>query len=81
MLHLNNSRAPFNDPKVREAMQYAVDKEAVITAGGGPALNEVATAYLPPALSGGKQADTLKIPASGDPAKAKELLKPPARST
>ncbi|WP_371676180.1 ABC transporter substrate-binding protein [Streptomyces sp. NBC_01276] len=75
MLHLNNSRAPFNDPKVREAMQYAVDKEAIITAGGGPALNEVATAYLPPALSGGKQADTLKIPASGDPAKAKELLK------
>lgn len=47
MLHLNNSRAPFDDPKVREAMQYAVDKEAVVTAGGGPALNEIATAYLP----------------------------------
>ncbi|MFJ9342848.1 ABC transporter substrate-binding protein [Streptomyces sp. NPDC101733] len=75
MLHLNNSRAPFDDPKVREALQYAVDKEAVVTAGGGPALNEIATAYLPPALSGGRQADTLKIPAAGDPAKAKELLK------
>ncbi|MGW6970214.1 ABC transporter substrate-binding protein [Streptomyces sp. NPDC054952] len=75
MLHLNNSRAPFDDPRVREAMQYAVDKEAVVTAGGGPALNEVATAYLPPALSGGRQADTLKIPPAGDPAKAKELLK------
>lgn len=61
MLFLNNSRAPFDDPKVREAMQYAVDKEAVVTAGGGPALNEIATAYLPPALTGGKQADTLKI--------------------
>ncbi|MER6519370.1 ABC transporter substrate-binding protein [Streptomyces sp. NPDC001553] len=75
MLHLNNSRAPFDDPRVREAMQYAVDKEAVVTAGGGPALNEMATAYLPPALSGGRQADTLKIPPAGDPAKAKELLK------
>ncbi|MEV6574710.1 ABC transporter substrate-binding protein [Streptomyces sp. NPDC051577] len=75
MLHLNNSRAPFDDPRVREAMQYAVDKEAVVTAGGGPALNEVATAYLPPALSGGRQADTLKIPPAGDPARAKELLK------
>ncbi|MFD9533498.1 ABC transporter substrate-binding protein [Streptomyces sp. NPDC060010] len=75
MLHLNNSRAPFDDPRVREAVQYAVDKEAVVTAGGGPALNEVATAYLPPALSGGRQADTLKIPPAGDPAKAKELLK------
>ncbi|MER5777942.1 ABC transporter substrate-binding protein [Streptomyces sp. NPDC002039] len=75
MLHLNNSRAPFDDPRVREAMQYAVDKEAVVTAGGGPALNEPATAYLPPALSGGRQADTLKIPPAGDPTKAKELLK------
>ncbi|MGI5446026.1 ABC transporter substrate-binding protein [Streptomyces sp. CA-243310] len=75
MLHLNNSRAPFDDPRVREAMQYAVDKEAVVTAGGGPALNERATAYLPPALSGGRQADTLQIPPAGDPAKAKELLK------
>ncbi|MFE2523845.1 ABC transporter substrate-binding protein [Streptomyces sp. NPDC059382] len=75
MLHLNNSRAPFDDPRVREAMQYAVDKEAVVTAGGGPALNEPATAYLPPALSGGRQADTLKIPPAGDPAKARELLK------
>ncbi|MET9696525.1 ABC transporter substrate-binding protein [Streptomyces sp. NPDC006529] len=75
MLSLNNSRAPFNDPKVREAVQYAVDKEAIMTANGGPALNEVATAYLPPALSGGKQADTLKIAPTGDPAKAKELLR------
>ncbi|MEV8532041.1 ABC transporter substrate-binding protein [Streptomyces sp. NPDC051211] len=75
MLHLNNSRAPFNDPKVRQALQYAVDKESLVTAGGGPALTEIATAYLPPALSGGKQADTLKIPPAGDPAKAKELLK------
>ncbi|MER6388315.1 ABC transporter substrate-binding protein [Streptomyces sp. NPDC001523] len=75
MLHLNNSRAPFDDPRVREAMQYAVDKEAVVTAGGGPALNEPATAYLPPALSGGRQADTLKIPPAGDPTKARELLK------
>ncbi|MFD3548756.1 ABC transporter substrate-binding protein [Streptomyces sp. NPDC058655] len=75
MLHLNTSRAPFDDPKVREAVQYAVDKEAVVTAGGGPALNEIATAYLPPALSGGKQADTLGIAPAGDPARAKELLK------
>ncbi|MFF9982884.1 ABC transporter substrate-binding protein [Streptomyces erythrochromogenes] len=81
MLHLNNSRAPFDDPKVREAMQYAVDKEAVVTAGGGPALNEIATAYLPPALSGGKQADVLKIPPAGDPAKAKELLKAAGKET
>ncbi|MEV7413748.1 ABC transporter substrate-binding protein [Streptomyces sp. NPDC089919] len=75
MLQLNTSRAPFNDLKVRQAFQYAVDKDSLLTAGGGPAFNEIATAYLPAALSGGKQADTLKIAPGGDPAKAKELLK------
>ncbi|MGR8008155.1 ABC transporter substrate-binding protein [Streptomyces hypolithicus] len=75
MLHLNTTRAPFDDPKVREAMQYAVDKESLLTASGGPALNEIATAYLPPALTGSKQADTLKITPAGDVDKAKELLK------
>ncbi|MFE7773297.1 ABC transporter substrate-binding protein [Streptomyces sp. NPDC057445] len=79
MLQLNTSRAPFDDPRVREAMQYAVDKEALLTAGGGPALGDIATAYLPPALTGGVQADTLKIAAAGDPAKAKSLLKAAGR--
>lgn len=74
MLHLNTSRAPFDDPKVREAMQYAVDKEGQMTANGGPTLNEVATAYLPPALAGGKKSDVLKVPPIGDPEKAKKLL-------
>ncbi|MBP0453344.1 MULTISPECIES: ABC transporter substrate-binding protein [unclassified Kitasatospora] len=75
MLYLNNAKAPFDDPKVREAMMYAVDREAQVTAFGGPALADVATSYLPPALTGGAKADPLKIPAAGDPEKAKELLK------
>ncbi|MFI8104875.1 ABC transporter substrate-binding protein [Streptomyces sp. NPDC086023] len=75
MLQLNTSRAPFDDVKVRQAFQYAVDKESMVTAGGGPAFNEIATAYLPSSLTGGAQADTLKIAPAGDPAKAKELLK------
>jgi peptide/nickel transport system substrate-binding protein len=75
MLQLNTSRAPFNDPKVREAVQYALDKEAVVTSGGGPALNDRATAYMPPSMTGGKQPDTLKIAPAGDPDKAKQLLK------
>ncbi|MFJ5547430.1 ABC transporter substrate-binding protein [Streptomyces sp. NPDC093225] len=75
MLQLNTTRAPFNDVKVRQAIQYAVDKDSVLTAGGGPALNQIATAYLPAALSGGAQADTLKIAPAGDPEKAEQLLK------
>ncbi|MFI6937677.1 ABC transporter substrate-binding protein [Streptomyces sp. NPDC050418] len=75
MLHLNTTKAPFDDPLVREAVQYAVDKESVVTASGGPALNEIATAYMPPALTGGTQPDSLKIPPTGDQEKAKQLLK------
>lgn len=56
-------------------MQYALDREAVLTASGGPALNDPATALMPGSLFGGKQPDTLGIPATGDVEKAKQLLK------
>ncbi|MFJ7062735.1 ABC transporter substrate-binding protein [Streptomyces griseobrunneus] len=75
MLALNTSRAPFDDPKLRQAMQYAVDKEAQVTANGGPALNDVATAYLPPSLTGGRAAAPVHGgPATGDVKKAEKLL-------
>ncbi|MER6397430.1 ABC transporter substrate-binding protein [Kitasatospora sp. NPDC001603] len=75
MLYLNTAKAPFDDPKVREAMMYAVDREAQVTAFGGPAMADVATSFLPPSLTAGAKADPLKIPAAGDPEKAKDLLK------
>ncbi|MFJ5118931.1 MULTISPECIES: ABC transporter substrate-binding protein [unclassified Kitasatospora] len=74
LLYMNNSRAPFDDPKVREAMMYAVDKDSQVTAFGGPAMTDYASSFLPPALTGGARQDPLKIPSTGDPAKAKELL-------
>ncbi|MGW6914954.1 ABC transporter substrate-binding protein [Kitasatospora sp. NPDC054939] len=80
MLYMNTSKAPFDDPKVREAMMYAVDKEAQVTAWGGPALTDVATSFLPPALTGGVKSDPLKVPAAGDQNKAKELLKAAGKS-
>ncbi|GAA3116374.1 ABC transporter substrate-binding protein [Streptomyces rectiviolaceus] len=75
MLQMHTGRAPFADVKVRQAVQYALDREAVTTSSGGPAFNDPSTAYMPAALFGGKQPDTLKIPVSGDVDKAKELLK------
>ncbi|MFF2808219.1 ABC transporter substrate-binding protein [Streptomyces sp. NPDC058000] len=75
MVQMHTGRAPFNNVKVRQAVQYALDKETVITASGGPAFNDASTAYMPAALFGGKQPDTLKIPATGDADKAKQLLK------
>ncbi|MFI1564207.1 ABC transporter substrate-binding protein [Streptomyces sp. NPDC020490] len=75
MLALNTSRAPFDNLKLRQAMQYAVDKSAQVTASGGPALNDMANGYLPPALTGGRRADGLYgRSTTGDVAKAKKLL-------
>ncbi|MFB7941723.1 ABC transporter substrate-binding protein [Streptomyces sp. NPDC056049] len=76
MLQMHTGRTPFTDLKVRQAVQYALDREAIVTAAGGPALTEASTAAMPGALfAGGKQPDTLKIPVAGDPEKAKQLLK------
>ncbi|MEW2069935.1 ABC transporter substrate-binding protein [Streptomyces sp. NPDC007346] len=75
MLALNTSRPPFDDLKLRQAMQYAVDKQAQVTANGGPALNDVATGYLPPSLTGGRAADPVHGgSATGDVKQAKKLL-------
>jgi peptide/nickel transport system substrate-binding protein len=75
MVQMNTGRAPFDNVKVRQAVQYALDREGIMTASGGPALNDVATAYMPGPLFGGDQPDTLKIPVTGDVEKAKQLLK------
>ncbi|MFJ3903782.1 ABC transporter substrate-binding protein [Streptomyces sp. NPDC090025] len=76
MVQMHTGRAPFDDVRVRRAVQYALDRDAVLTASGGPALNDPATALMPGSLfTGGKQPDTLKIPLTGDPEKAKQLLK------
>ncbi|MFJ3503425.1 ABC transporter substrate-binding protein [Streptomyces sp. NPDC090135] len=75
MLALNTSRAPFDDLLVRRALQYAVDKRAQVIANGGPALNDVATGYLPPSLTGGSASKPVHDgPATGDVAKARRLL-------
>ncbi|MEV5277434.1 ABC transporter substrate-binding protein [Streptomyces sp. NPDC051994] len=75
MVQMHTGRAPFDNVLVRQAVEYALDKDAVLTSSGGPAFNDLSTAYMPATLFNGKQPDTLKIPATGDVAKAKELLK------
>ncbi|MFB7777664.1 ABC transporter substrate-binding protein [Streptomyces bauhiniae] len=67
---------PFDDPKVRQAISYAVDRSSVINAAGGSALAEAATTFLPDQKSFGYTPHDL-FPAgrSGNAAKAKQLLK------
>ncbi|WP_327377548.1 ABC transporter substrate-binding protein [Streptomyces sp. NBC_01216] len=75
MLALNTSRPPFDNLKLRQAMQYAVDKQAQVTANGGPALNDIATGYLPPSLTGRHATEPVHTPsATGDLDKARKLL-------
>ncbi|MET9341336.1 ABC transporter substrate-binding protein [Nonomuraea sp. NPDC003804] len=74
IVYLNTAKPPFDNQKVRLAAQYAVDKVAMQTAGGGPQVAEIVGAILPPSLTGGVPRDILKIPQTGDVAKAKALL-------
>lgn len=67
---MNTQKAPFNDVKVREAMAYAINKEAyiqVVMNGYG----SVATSMVGEEVQHYKGND----PYSYDPEKAKELLK------
>ncbi|MFD0309355.1 ABC transporter substrate-binding protein [Streptomyces sp. NPDC127119] len=67
---------PFDDPKVRQAISYAIDRSSVINAAGGSSLAEAATTYLPDQKSFGYTAyDHFPAGTSGDAAKAEELLK------
>ena len=72
-LSLNTKVAPFDNPKVREAMQYAVNKETYRTARGGPTAGDFATSMLPPTF-GQERFDLYPAPPTGDPEKAKRLF-------
>jgi peptide/nickel transport system substrate-binding protein len=67
---------PFDDIRVRRAIAYAVDRSSVVNAAGGSSLAEAATTFLPAQKSFGHQPyDLFPAGASGNAAKAGELLK------
>ncbi len=69
LIHINTTKEPFTDPKIRQAMNYAVDRNAIIQTvllGNG----RPATSYLPRVLYYDD-----KLPAyEYDIAKAKQLM-------
>lgn len=74
-LAMNNKRPGLSNPEVRKAIQYAVDKQAVQVAEGGPEFGgEIATTLITPGMDGYSKYDLYEAPPSGDPAKAKSLL-------
>jgi len=72
LVAINNNR--IKDINVRKALNYALDKEAVLKAIGGAPAGTPATTLLSPTVSGYQKYDALPAPATGDPAKAKEAL-------
>ena len=74
-LAMNNKRPALANPAVRKAIEYAVDKQAVQVAQGGPEFGgEIATTLITPGMDGYAKYDLYEAPPAGDPEKAKSLL-------
>ncbi|GGR17599.1 ABC transporter substrate-binding protein [Streptomyces netropsis] len=75
-LAFNPKAKHFDDPKVREAISYAINRTSVVNAAGGSSLAEPATTFLPNQKSFGfTPYDHFPAGKTGNAAKAKELLK------
>ena len=75
-LAFNPKVKPFTNPKVRQAIAYAVNRTTVINAVGGSSLAKPATTFLPDqATFGYTPYDPFPAGAKGNSAKAQELLK------
>jgi peptide/nickel transport system substrate-binding protein len=74
-LAFNTTKAPFNNQLVREAFSYAVDRTALVNGEGGSQLATPLTTFDPPSIGAAYHPyDDFPAGATGDPAKAKQLL-------
>ncbi|GIJ48303.1 ABC transporter substrate-binding protein [Virgisporangium aliadipatigenens] len=73
-LALNVTRPGLQDLKVRQAIQYAVDKKAFQVASGGTVGGDIATTLITQGIAGRQQFDLYPADPSGDVAKAKQLI-------
>jgi len=75
-LAMNVKRGPLANVKVRQALQYAVDKKSVQIAAGGPIIGgDIASTLITPGLNGYQKYDLYPTGDQGDVTKAKDLLK------
>jgi len=75
-LSLQTATGPTADVRVRQAVNYAVNKEAVLDALGGRFAGDTASTVLVPAVTGHVRYDAYpSVNAKGDVDKAKALLK------
>jgi peptide/nickel transport system substrate-binding protein len=71
-LTINNQRV--TDLKVRQALNYAIDRDGIIKSIGGATKAAALTTLTPPSTIGFTNYDLYPAGKSGDPAKAKEVL-------
>ncbi|SCG73000.1 ABC transporter substrate-binding protein [Micromonospora humi] len=71
-LVINTQRV--KDLKVRQALNYAIDREGLVKALGGQTVAQPMTTLMPPSTIGYKAYDAYPAGANGNPEKAKELL-------
>lgn len=72
---MNTTKAPFDRVEVRQAINYAIDRESLVTVSGGTMKADPATTITPPAVTSYKEFDLYPSEDhSGDPDAAMELL-------
>jgi peptide/nickel transport system substrate-binding protein len=69
-----NADGAFGKKEVRQALNFAVDKQAIQQVLGGEAVAELAYQALPPVVPGHEEINPLDVPPAGDQAKAKQML-------
>ena len=70
-----NNKGALGTLKVRQALEYAIDKTAIGTIYGGPALNTPLDQVIPPGQAGYQQFDLYPTAGhNGDPANCKSML-------
>jgi peptide/nickel transport system substrate-binding protein len=80
-MSINTSKGPLKDVRVRQAIEYAVNKQTTVDAHGGSSLATVATSIEPPGIPGRDTTDVYPSKGgTGDVKKARKLLAEAGRS-
>ncbi len=73
-LSLNTQRGNLKNKEIRQALNYAIDRNAFITASGGTKTGDPATTLITPGIEGRQAYDLYPAGTSGNVTKAKQLL-------